>query len=417
MFDNSRAVTNQTMCNELQFEATKNPKLNVKPAKVALSQQNTIDKCSTTAYKTVFKDLNKIQNKLEKKFYKLEMRSNMSPDRNYSDATTATASHDERRISIYLRTLEEVATSNPDSRSLFMYVRENLEKLFHSLLHKKKEENEHISSKIEALKKELQNERKLKQKAVQLNESCQQEIKASAQSKNSDDFLETLQEKMDKNQDLKRKIERQEALNQQMAAQVKALRKREIEIIKRWDLDDVDLVTERLKILKSSTSAMDGKKNPKKRCRVPKLDFTRVYEIQHEQNEEFEEEEEEDEEEDMQGEYYHEGHSTHLSESAHRQVELQKRKDKIIAILNNCYDKNEYESGSEQQEESIGSAKRKLKQKLGVKKEIEFYPDQEDSNGEIEIMEDESAHDDTFSEDFRGKQRVPKSHSFDRLFS
>lgn len=211
-----------------------------------------------------------------------------------------------------------------------------------------------------------------------------------------------------------------------MAAQVKALRRREIEIIKRWDLDDVDLVTERLKILKSSTSATEAKRNSKKRCRVPKLDFTRVYEIQHEQNEEFEEEEEEDEEEDMNGEYYHEGHSTHLSESAHRQVELQKRKDKIISILNNCYDKNEYESESEQPEDSIGSAKRKLKQKLGIKKEIEFYPNQKNQeseeswnnvHGEIEIMDDESEHDGGLSAGFRGKHKAHKSHSFDRLFS
>ena len=38
----------------------------------------------------------------------------VSPDRNYSDATTATGSHDERKVSIYLRALDEVSKSNPE---------------------------------------------------------------------------------------------------------------------------------------------------------------------------------------------------------------------------------------------------------------------------------------------------------------
>lgn len=104
--------------------------------------------------------------------------------------------------------------------------------------------------------------------------------------------------------------------NKVLSQEVRKLRKRELEIIKRWDMDDIDLVTERMKLIKSSTSSNMSKsiiplaknieslkikkkaKNPKK---VPMLDFTRVYEIQQEQNMEYEEEEEEDEEEQEYG--------------------------------------------------------------------------------------------------------------------
>lgn len=39
---------------------------------------------------------------------------------------------------MYLRALEEIGKSNPEVSGLFLYIRENLEKLFHSLLYKKK---------------------------------------------------------------------------------------------------------------------------------------------------------------------------------------------------------------------------------------------------------------------------------------
>ena len=167
VFDNNRVVNNYTMGGNKPVEPAIH-KINAMAARVPFSHQNTIDKRRNTVHKQPFRDINKIQNKLEKNLYKLEMRSNISPDRMYSDATTATASHDERRISIYLRALEEITKSNPDSVGLFMYIRENLEKLFHSLIYKKKEQNENISDQIESIKKEITKERKLKEN-IELN--------------------------------------------------------------------------------------------------------------------------------------------------------------------------------------------------------------------------------------------------------
>lgn len=164
VFDHSRAITNQTMCNEFKFDALGNHKLSMNAAKVPLSQQNTIDRRSSSTIKSVFKDIQKIQSKLE-------MRSNVSPDRNYSDATTATASHDERRVSNYLRALEEVAKSNSEIGSVFLYIRENLENFFHSLLTIKRDENSHVSNQIEQTKKQITEEKKHKQKAQEMNEN------------------------------------------------------------------------------------------------------------------------------------------------------------------------------------------------------------------------------------------------------
>jgi hypothetical protein len=140
------------MCNEFKFDALGNHKLSMNVAKVPLSQQNTIDRRNASNHKTILKDIHKIQSKLE-------MRSNVSPDRNYSDATTATASHDERRVSNYLRALEEVAKSNSEVGGTFLYIRENLENLFHSFLTLKKDENTHITHQIEHTKRQVADEK------------------------------------------------------------------------------------------------------------------------------------------------------------------------------------------------------------------------------------------------------------------
>ena len=109
-------------------------------------------------------------------------------------------------------------------------------------------------------------------------------------------------------------------VNKRMSMYIKNMKKREIEMIKNWDLDDFGLVTERLMMLKSqesdskpsgmakqlSSNLETQKKKPvatKRNPKIPKLDFTRVYEIQMEQNMEYEEEEEEDEEENSQDQY------------------------------------------------------------------------------------------------------------------
>lgn len=105
--------------------------------------------------------LNKIQ-------HKLEVRAKLNPERNYSNATTATGSHDERKVSIYLRALDEVSKSNPEWSNLFTYIHEHLDALFNSLLNKKTEENDYMTKKIEICKKQIIEERKNKEIANKL---------------------------------------------------------------------------------------------------------------------------------------------------------------------------------------------------------------------------------------------------------
>ena len=217
-----------------------------------------------------------------------------------------------------------------------MYIRENLEKLFHSLIYKKKEQNESLSDQIENVKKDAAKERKLKENIESKNTELQNQIDQILAAKQDEEakFKKVLNNMKSKHQDsldeiddksnaVRNKVQKLMKLNEQLSHQVKILRKREIEIVKRWDLDDVDLVTERLKILKTSHSY---KKNSKKRNKVPKLDLTRVYEIQNEQNEDFEEEEEEEEEEFL---TQHKGYFVGddglvTSDSMQRELELQK---------------------------------------------------------------------------------------------
>lgn len=161
VFDQSRALNNQTMLNEFHFDRMGHPQINSNPAKVALSQQSTIDRRNAYTQAAAFRDIKKIQ-------HKLEMRCNVSPDRNYSDATTATGSHDERKVSVYLKALGEIGKSNPECSSLFNSIHEILDSQFQTLLNKKKEENDYMTDKIEAIKKEIIEQRSTKEKTLKM---------------------------------------------------------------------------------------------------------------------------------------------------------------------------------------------------------------------------------------------------------
>jgi len=107
VFDQSRVLNNQTMLNEFHFDRMGHPQIPANPAKVALSQQSTIDRRNTYTQAPGLRDVKKIQ-------HRLEMRCNASPDRNYSDTTAATGRHDERKVSVYLKALGDISKSNPE---------------------------------------------------------------------------------------------------------------------------------------------------------------------------------------------------------------------------------------------------------------------------------------------------------------
>lgn len=100
---------------------------------------------------------------------------------------------------------------------------------------------------------------------------------------------------------------------------------------------------------------------------------------------------------------------SHLSESAKRQLELQSRKDKIIAILNDWYDKKEPEAESEEPQEIEESPRTKLRRKLGASENINFYPEKEDKHNKEEEFLDER---DSMNEDIQErKEKRKKNHN------
>ena len=75
VFDHSK--TNwRLMWNDTNFDILGSQKMSIKPTKVPLSQQNTIDKRSGSNFDHIFKDSAKIQSQLESNLYNLEMNRN-----------------------------------------------------------------------------------------------------------------------------------------------------------------------------------------------------------------------------------------------------------------------------------------------------------------------------------------------------
>ena len=75
------------------------------------------------------------------------------------------------------------------------------------------------------------------------------------------DQADSLEEKKDLVIKMKERVKKQKDHNQNLANEVKKLRKRELEIIKRWDLDDINLITERLNFEKSTESSKSNSKS------------------------------------------------------------------------------------------------------------------------------------------------------------
>ena len=124
--------------------------------------------------------------------------------------------------------------------------------------------------------------------------------------------------------------------------------KREEAILERLDLDDIDLVTERLKIFQGGYSGENSIK--KFKSKVPKLDFTKIFEWRDHVNRDESEEEEEEE-------YI-------SSESFKRREELQRRKEEVIAILNKTYAEEEEEEEEHDSERDLESSQDEIFNKI-----------------------------------------------------
>lgn len=122
--------------------------------------------------------------------------------------------------------------------------------------------------------------------------------------------------------------------------QIEWYRKREVEIIKRMDLDEIDLITERLSVFGVDVSRRreEAKRNYP---RIPKLDIEKCYKIKQREDEEGEDEGEYEEEEieieedikSSQKKFFQDGSALVSDASAERREELKRRKEQVIALL------------------------------------------------------------------------------------
>lgn len=122
--------------------------------------------------------------------------------------------------------------------------------------------------------------------------------------------------------------------------QIDWLRSREEEVINRIDLDEIDLLTERLDIYGVVPSSNKKPKTVKPKYKIPKLDFEKVRLMkEREEEEEYEEEEEETEDDaNSHAKYLKDGKVIASDDSRERFEVLRQRKEQVIALLNQTYD-------------------------------------------------------------------------------
>lgn len=201
-------------------------------------------------------------------------------------------------------------------------------------------ENKYIETQ-ERLKKvdlSIKQQRELhNQKKLQIQKE-QQELKSKLEPNYNN---QGKQRKTSPDNDLEQKLQRMVKVANNYKEQIEWLKNREEEIIKRMDLNEIDLVTERLKIFGFETDEKPAKQKVKKHPKVPKLDFEKIMKMREEDEEEYEEEEEEVEvEEDVkssQKQFLHDGSALVSDDSFDRREELKYRKEQVIALLNKTY--------------------------------------------------------------------------------
>lgn len=117
--------------------------------------------------------------------------------------------------------------------------------------------------------------------------------------------------------------------------QIQWLQSREEEVIKRLDLNEIDLVTERLEIYGVDVNKPSLNPNPQTHP-IPVLDMEKIKLMKEQDEYEYEEEEEEEEDHATEQQQYLQDSSIVCSENE-REDELRKRKEQVISLLNQTF--------------------------------------------------------------------------------
>lgn len=237
------------------------------------------------------------------------------------------AQTDYDKLQYFLKSLAEIADLQPSSKHLFTMIKEGVEDWFQRLVSRENFKNILLKESVNKIQQEMKNETVNDKPIAGQNLETKQligEIK-----------------KVDGNyKQLKNQLSQWEADHQKYMEQIQWLKDREEDIINRLDLDEIDLVTERLWIYGVGDGKKEDHKSAKPHPQIPKLNFEEVYRMrENDQEEDYEEEEEETEVENHSAKKFFKGEKTLASDDSYERLEkLRKRKEQVIALLNQTYD-------------------------------------------------------------------------------
>lgn len=221
-----------------------------------------------------------------------------------------------------LKGIEDLASLHPSSE-IFSSIKPNVEESFQNLIMREQSKNMSLMESFMKVKKELTKE-KVEREALECKHYEMEER------------LKVIQEANDRYNQLKAQYQKGEQERKKYVDQIDWLRGREEEIIKRMDLDEIDLMTERLAIYGVEARNISPKA-PKRNPKIPKLDLEKVQLLKDQDEEDYEEEEEEEEVKSSQKQFLYDGSVVVSNDSGDRLRELQSRKEQVIALLNQTY--------------------------------------------------------------------------------
>lgn len=231
------------------------------------------------------------------------------------------------KLQYFLKSLAEIAELQPSSKHLFTMIKEGVEDCFQRLVSRENFKNILLRESVNKIQQEMKNET-VNDKPI------------AGQNLETRELIGEIK-KVDSNyKQLKNQFSQCEADHKKYLEQIQWLKDREEDIINRLDLDEIDLVTERLWIYGVAERKTAEKKPLKTYPKIPKLNFEEVYRMQaKDQEEDYEEEEEETEEDNYSSKKFFKDGKVLASDDSHERLEkLKKRKEQVIALLNQTYD-------------------------------------------------------------------------------
>lgn len=189
------------------------------------------------------------------------------------EKTKSTAAKEEAKVALFLKAIEEVGEMNQPYYGLFSLISNGLQDGFKKYVSNLKIEREkaeldvtdvqesmyQMERKYKNLEKRHLSEKKDMERTIANFESEKEKAIGEVTKKNKKDMKEL----------------------EMLRKEIKQIRRRNEEVIKRLDLDEIDLVTERLKVFMGETIT---ERSLKKERPVPSLDFSKIYQWREKQN-------------------------------------------------------------------------------------------------------------------------------------